>query len=221
MLTKLRHVRPEHLAMLIRGVIWQILHLRFEGVIFLGRGARLRVDRRVRLIGPIKLGHHAMMDLTNTASGSIGPRFSLGDFSIFRASGAPNFICPHVDVAENVSFGPYCNIGGGFGLLIGAEVIAGPYVSIHPEEHGLDPNLPIRAQSVHGQGIVIDRDCWLSAKTTILDGSHLAAGTVLAAGAMLTGQRTDPMSLYGGVPARLLKSRLATKTPGGIRAEVS
>ncbi|MDV7144371.1 acyltransferase [Tropicimonas sp. TH_r6] len=207
MLAKLRSVRPEHLIMLLRGMIWQVLHFRFGAIVLMDRGAQIRLDRRVRLTGLIKLGRHSRMDLRFTAAGNVGPGFSLGDFSIFRASGSSSFTCPRVEVAENVSFGPYCNIGGGFGLSIGADVIGGPYVSIHPEEHGLDPDVPIRAQPVQGTGIAIERDCWLGAKSTILDGSHLEEGTVLAAGAVLTGTRTERMSLYAGLPAKRVRTR--------------
>ena len=176
--------------MLLRGLVWQLLHMRFEGVLFLGRGARLQVDRRVRLKGWIKVGHHATMNLSQTASGRVGPCFSLGDFSIFRASGAPKFTCPQVEIGENVSFGPYCNIGGGFGLTIGRNVIAGPFVSIHPEGHGLDAYGPIREQPIEGIGIHVGADCWLGAKATLLDGTMLASGTVIGAGTIVPGIRT-------------------------------
>ena len=133
--------------------------------------------------------------------------FSLGDFSTMRASGSSVFTCPKIDIGANVSFGPYCNIGGGFGLSIGEGVIAGPYVSIHPEEHGLTSDQPIREQPIHGAGISIGRDCWLSAKSTLLDGTNLAAGTVLGAGAIATGCQTKPNGIYVGAPARFLRMR--------------
>lgn len=218
MVAKLSHVRPEHLFMLIRGVIWQITHLRFEGLLLLGRGARLRVDRRVRMKGLIKIGHHTLIDLTNTATGQIGPRFSLGDFGIFRASGAPDFTCPRVEVAENVSFGPYCNIGGGFGISISENVIAGPYVSLHPESHGLATDRAIREQPVHGRGIQIGSDCWLSAKVTLLDGTDLASGTVVGAGAVVTGTKTNKNGIYVGVPARFVGFRNESRDTAGLNS---
>lgn len=207
MISNFRSVRQEHLAMLLRGLVWQLFNGQFGALVLKGRGARIRVDRRVRLIGLIKVGHYAQLDLRSTAAGSVGPNFSLGDFSILRASGSANFTCSRVHIEKNVSFGPYCNIGGGFGIVIGANVIAGPYVSIHPEEHGMDPSLPIREQDVRGDGIRIDQDCWLGAKSTILDGCHLGKGTVLGAGAVIVGRATEPMSIYVGVPAKFVNFR--------------
>jgi acetyltransferase-like isoleucine patch superfamily enzyme len=203
----IKNVRLEHLFMLLRGLLWQILRLRFGGIILMGRGASIRLDRSVRLKGIVKIGNYATLDLRFTASASVGPGFSLGDFSIFRASGSSKFTCPSVEVGENVSFGPYCNIGGGFGLFIGPNVIAGPYVSVHPEEHKFSDDQLIRNQSIYGKGIRIEDDCWLGSKSTILDGSCVSAGTVLGAGALVAGVQTDPYGVYVGIPARLVRLR--------------
>ena len=201
------NIRPEHFVMLLRGLLWQLFRLRFDAIILKGRGARIWVDRRVRLRGIIKVGDFAKLDLRFCSAGAIGPRFSLGDFSVMRASGSPAFTCPHVIIGESVSFGPYCNIGVGFGLTIEDGTIGGPYVSIHPEEHGLELERPIRGQPVHGRGIRIGRNCWLSAKSTLLDGTVLNEGTVLGAGAIVTGSETTPNGIYVGAPARLVRVR--------------
>jgi acetyltransferase-like isoleucine patch superfamily enzyme len=200
-------VRLEHVFMLLRGLVWQLWTFRFNGVVLKGRGARIRLDRRVRLAGVLKVGSYATLDLRYTEYGRIGHGFSLGDFSIFRASGSPSFTCPRIEIADNVTFGPFCNLGGGFGLRIGRDVIAGPYVSIHPEEHGMSPDHTIRTQQISGKGIAIENDCWLGAKATILDGSHLEEGTVIGAAALVAGIRTAPKSVYVGIPARRVHGR--------------
>lgn len=193
--------------MLIRGLIWQLTRLRFEGIILKGRGARIYIDRRVKVQGVIKIGNYATLDLRRTMTGRIGERFSLGDFSIFRACGSNDFTCPCIDIAERVSFGPWCNIGGGFGLKIKKNVIAGPYVSIHPEKHSLLQEIPIRDQPVIGEGIFIDEDCWLGSKATILDGSHLSRGTVVGASSLISNFRTTANTIYAGSPGRAIKVR--------------
>lgn len=203
----IKGLRFEHFAMLMRGLLWQLTRLRFDGIVLKGRGARIFLDRRVRLQGIVKVGHYATLDLRQTASGRLGSRFSLGDHSVFRASGSSDFICPCVDIAERVSFGPYCNIGGGFGLRIEANVIAGPYVSIHPETHTYATDIPIRNQPVFGYGIRIEEDCWLGAKATILDGSRLVQGTILGASSLVAGAETTKNGIYVGIPARLVRLR--------------
>lgn len=205
-------LRLEHVAMLLRGLLWQFTRLRFNGIVLKGRGARIYIDRRVKFNGIIKVGHYAILDLRRTASGRLGDRFSLGDYSILRASGSSGFVCPHVDIAERVSFGPFCNIGGGFGLSIGADLIAGPYVSIHPEGHMHAIDMVIRNQPVFGKGVSIGSDCWLGAKTTILDGSNLGCGTVLGAATLVAGSETMQNGIYVGSPARLVRYRTPSRT---------
>lgn len=202
-----RRIRREHVAMMVRGLLWQVLHFRFGFILLRGQGARVFLPRHIELKGIIKIADFSTIDLRNTTQGSIGPNFSLGAFSVFRASGAPSQICPSVVVARSVSFGPYCNIGGGFGLRIGADVISGPYVSIHPEEHVINAGSPVRHQPTFGKGIEIGEDCWLGAKSTILDGSILAPGTVLGANALVAGSKTVADGIYVGIPARKVGMR--------------
>lgn len=203
----IKGLRFEHVAMVLRGLLWQLTRMRFDGLILKGRGARIFLDRRVRFQGVMKVGHFATLDLRRTASGQLGSRFVLGDHSVFRASGSSDFICPYVEIASHVSFGPYCNIGGGFGLTIGANVIAGPYVSIHPESHMYASHMPIRDQPVIGKGICIEEDCWLGAKSTILDGSHLGSGTIIGALCLVAGAETTKDGIYVGIPSRLVRVR--------------
>nr|WP_269456126.1 hypothetical protein [Rhizobium quercicola] len=56
-------------------------------------------------------------------------------------------------------------------------------------------------------GIRIDDDVWVGSKATFLDGAHVGAHSVVAAGALVRGT-FPPYSVIGGVPAKLLKSRL-------------
>lgn len=204
-------IRLEHIMMLARGFLWQLIHMRFGAIVLKGRGAKIWIDRNVALRGLIKVGDFAKLDLRCCAHGSIGSGFSLGDFSIMRASGSPSFVCPRFEIGKNVTFGPFCNIGGGFGLYIGDDVIAGPYVSIHPESHGIDVSEVIRDQPIHGSGISVGGDCWLAAKSTILDGTTLPPGCVVGAGAILSGAYERKGGIYVGSPARHLRDRPNTK----------
>jgi acetyltransferase-like isoleucine patch superfamily enzyme len=65
----------------------------------------------------------------------------------------------------------------------------------------------VRDQPIFGRGIRIGRDCWLGAKTTILDGSDLADGTVLGAAALIAGKKTKKNGVYLGIPAQLVRFR--------------
>ncbi len=198
----------ELFVMLVRGTIYQIVGLHWRGWILLGPGARIRGMKNVHLKGVIKIGAYALLDARFCHGITLGNRCSIGDYSVMRASGSEKFISPGIRLGNHVTFGPYCNIGGGYGMEIGDNCIFGPYVSLHPEGHNFsDPEIPIRDQGISGTGIKIKEDCWFGAKVCVLDGAVVEKGCVIAAGAVLTGKTFEPDGIYLGVPARWFKSR--------------
>lgn len=54
--------------------------------------------------------------------------------------------------------------------------------------------------------IVIDDDVWLCERVTILSGSHIGQGAIIAAGAVVSGE-IPPYSIAGGIPAKVIKYR--------------
>ena len=55
-------------------------------------------------------------------------------------------------------------------------------------------------------GVKIGCNCWIGAKVTILDGTEIGNGCVVAAGAVVTGKFPDNV-IIGGIPAKILKYR--------------
>lgn len=52
--------------------------------------------------------------------------------------------------------------------------------------------------------VIVEEDCWLGARVTLLSGVIVRRGTTVAAGAVVT-KSTAPYSIVGGVPARHIK----------------
>lgn len=166
-------------VMLVRGTLYQFFRLRFRGWLFLGTGGKVLGLGKVQLKGLVKVGAYSVVDARFSKGIVLGNRFSLGDFSTVRASGAINFMSAGIRMGNNVSFGPYSNIGGGYGLDIGDNCVFGPYVSIHPEGHVFsDMKKPIRLQGIHGRGITIGPNNWFGSKSTVLDGVAIGSGCV-------------------------------------------
>lgn len=55
---------------------------------------------------------------------------------------------------------------------------------------------------------VIGNDVWIGYGATILNGVHVSDGTIVAAGAVVT-KDTEPYSVVGGCPARIIKKRFS------------
>ena len=52
--------------------------------------------------------------------------------------------------------------------------------------------------------VIVDEDCWLGARVTLMPGAHVGRGSIIAAGAVVTGC-VPAYSIWGGVPAKLIK----------------
>jgi acetyltransferase-like isoleucine patch superfamily enzyme len=59
---------------------------------------------------------------------------------------------------------------------------------------------------------VVEPYSWFGVNSTIRDYSHITEGTLIAMGACLTKQKTDPWSVYMGVPAKKLEGKTSIET---------
>jgi acetyltransferase-like isoleucine patch superfamily enzyme len=57
--------------------------------------------------------------------------------------------------------------------------------------------------------IVLEDDVWIGSRVTILKGTHVARGCVVASGAVLSGRFEEPNCLIGGIPARVLRRNVS------------
>jgi len=96
---------------------------------------------------------------------------------------------------------------GGGGIRIGNNVLIGQTVNMHSESHNFDVgDMPIRAQGISYQGIVIEDDVWIGSKATILDGVIVGAGAIIGAGAVVT-KSVPSYGIAVGVPAKIVGTR--------------
>jgi acetyltransferase-like isoleucine patch superfamily enzyme len=95
----------------------------------------------------------------------------------------------------------------GGGITIGDHALIGQMVTIHAGSHRFDD--PDRLIIEHGtthEGVVIEDDCWIGAKASILDGVTIGRGSVIGAGAVVT-RTIPPYSVAVGNPARVIRRR--------------
>jgi acetyltransferase-like isoleucine patch superfamily enzyme len=185
---------------LLRGIIT------FRRTVFRGRSVQIRYKRNLDL-GPLSsIGAGSIVD----ASGSRGVRLSrgakIGRRSIVTTSQRGNRGVG-LTIGAFSGIGDYAHIGCSGGVTIGQDVIAGPYVTFHSQEHVVDDlDRSIRSQGTRESQIIIDDDVWIGARPTFLAGARVAAGSVVAAASVVKGE-FPPNCVIGGVPARVLKHR--------------
>lgn len=111
-------------------------------------------------------------------------------------------------IGDHVAIGPY-NFLNAFGgdLAIGEYSMLGPFVSVHTVDHGTDPAAgPMRLQPGVAGDVNIGSDVWVGASAVLLKGVTVGDGAIVAAGAVVTAD-VAPLTVVGGVPARLLHER--------------
>ena len=88
------------------------------------------------------------------------------------------------------------------GIEIGDDVMIGPRVSLLTSGHPLDPGR--RRKQIVAAAIAIERNVWLGAGATVLQGVTVGSDAVVAAGAIVT-RDVPPRTLVAGVPAQVLR----------------
>lgn len=161
----------------------------------------------VKLGKAVNISHHVTINGIGKTPIHLGDNVSIGSYSLLKTSGSFHFLGKGIQIGKNVGIGDFAHIGGAGGVIIGNDTIIGSYFSVHPENHNFsDINVLIREQGVTHKGILIGSNCWIGAKVTILDGSIIGNGCVVAAGSVVNSTFPDNV-VIAGVPARIIKRR--------------
>jgi carbonic anhydrase/acetyltransferase-like protein (isoleucine patch superfamily) len=158
--------------------------------------------------GPLStIGSGCIIDASGSRGVKLGRGAKIGRRSIVTTTSQLSKRGVGLTIGDYSGIGDYAHIGCSGGVTIGSDVIAGPYVTFHSQEHVTDDlNRTIRSQGTRETEIIVDDNVWIGARATLLAGTHLRTGTVVAAGSVVRGQ-FPPNCVIGGVPAKILKQR--------------
>ena len=113
-------------------------------------------------------------------------------------------------VGHKCVFGRDNTVNGYLDIEFGEGTIVADWVYICDFDHVTDDiHRPIKDQGIVKSPVRIGPDVWIGAKATILRGTRIGRGCVVAAHAVVRGD-VDDYSVVGGIPARVLKSRYDT-----------
>ncbi|MBI1377679.1 MAG: acyltransferase [Frankiales bacterium] len=153
-----------------------------EGMVFIGR----RVELYAR---------------TGYARLVLGRWVHLGDENRLRAHEGT------LRVGDKVVLGRDNTVNCYLDVEIGAATIVADWVYVCDFDHVYDDvHVPIKDQGIVKTPVRIGPDCWVGTKATVLRGSTVGHGSVLAAHTVVRGP-VPPLSVVGGVPGRVLKDR--------------
>jgi acetyltransferase-like isoleucine patch superfamily enzyme len=115
--------------------------------------------------------------------------------------------------------GKYSQIGsssvlltGQYGITIGEHVMIAPHCVMAAGNHeyrNLDVPMMFAGDFSNGP-IVIEDDVWIGANCTIADNVTIGKGSIISANSLVN-KSIEPYSIAGGVPCKVLSSRLQFK----------
>ena len=110
-------------------------------------------------------------------------------------------------VGDKAVFGRDNTINCYLDVEIGPATIVADWVYVCDFDHVTDDiNLPIKDQGIVKTPVRVGADVWIGTKASILRGTNVGHGSVIAAHAVVR-EDVPPYSIVGGIPARVLKNR--------------
>lgn len=110
-----------------------------------------------------------------------------------------SFVAGHLDLGSDCYINTGCLLDARGGIAIGARTLLGPRVAILTATHAVSDGYP-RAAPATFSPVRIGPNSWIGAAATILPGTIIGQGCVVAAGSLVRGT-LDGDALYAGVPA--------------------
>ena len=107
-----------------------------------------------------------------------------------------------VTIGANTRINRNCCLDGRGPLDIGDNVSVSPDVAIITTQH----RLRSADFGLESRPVVIEDNVWIGMRATILPGTTIGRGAVVAAGAVVSG-KVAPLSVVAGVPARPIAQR--------------
>lgn len=176
---------------------------------FVARGVTIKQKRKIFFKGTLRLEKNVTLDALSIGGISFGSNCSVGKNTRIECSGSLSLLGKGFSCGDNCGLGTDSFYGCAGGITMGSDVIVGNFVSMHSQNHNFDDlNVPIRLQGVNSNGIFIGNNIWIGAKATILDGTKIGDGSIIAAGAVVKGEFPQN-SIIAGVPAKVIKIRTA------------
>lgn len=181
--------------------------VKLHSIAFVGSRTIIKSKKRMKLGRFATIGRESIIDCSGSIGVTLGRGAKIGRRSIVTTTSHLGKQGTGLFVSEFSAIGDYAHIGCSGGVMLGRNVIAGPYVTFHSQEHNTESTVnPIRLQGTTEVPIRIGDDVWIGARCTFLAGAIVGSHSVVAAGSVVRGEFPGNV-VIGGIPARILKHR--------------
>lgn len=174
---------------------------------FIGYGSKIQYGKYFSIGNSANIGAQVNIRCLSKKGVVIGENFTIRDGSKIDCIGVLSEPSEGLSIGNCVGISENCFIQVRGFLEIRNNVIIGPNSTIITENHVFnDIEIPIRLQGTSRRGVLIGNSVWIGAGCTILDGVSIGENSIIAAGAVVVSD-VPPYSIFGGVPAKLIKRR--------------
>jgi len=199
---------PGAAGIFLRKFFWPRLFRSCGKGVFFGTGIILRHPNKIRLGNRVVIGEGSILDARNPDKEEA---IVLGDDGILSTN--VRIVCKNGLVSIGACFGigaqSIIKSSQDEPVLIGRDVLIGPQCYITGgSNHNIDRlDIPIWRQGMRVMGgTTLKDDIWIGAKVVVLGGLTIGAGSVIAAGSIVT-KDIPPLSICKGTPAKVFKKR--------------
>ncbi|BES66466.1 hypothetical protein SANA_29050 [Gottschalkiaceae bacterium SANA] len=193
--------------MLMRGIFKKTIIDKSGKILFVGKNVIIKNGKSLSCGSGTTIYEGCYIDALSRKGVRIGKLCTIGRNSTIECTGVIEELGESLVIGDNVGISPYAYISVRGKVVIGSDTIIGPHFTLISENHiANDVDQLIKKQGTTRKGVVIGQNCWLGANSTVLDGVHIGEGSIIAAGAVVN-KDIPAYSIYGGVPAKLIRNR--------------
>lgn len=197
---------PGAIGIFLRGKFYPKLFSKTgRGVVF-GNNMVIRHPKKIILGDNVIIDDNVLLDAKGSENSGITLKDDvfIGRNSILSCKGG------EIILEERANVGFNCEIFSSNKVVIGKDNLIAAYTYVvGGGNYKLErTDIPINQQpDFEGKGgVITEEDVWLAAHVVLLDGTKIGKGSVVAAGAVVSGE-IPPYSIAGGVPAKVIRNR--------------
>ncbi|MBC7333331.1 MAG: acyltransferase [Actinobacteria bacterium] len=194
---------PGAIGILLRNIFFPFLFKKVGKNVSFGRNLTLRHPHKISIDNDVVIDDNCMLDAKGIDNNGISIQSGtfIGRNSILTCKNG------NIVIEKNVNIGFNSEIFSASNVVIGENTLIAAYVYVIGGDHKYNlADKPISEQGRVSKGITIGKNCWLGAKSLILDGVNVGNDSIIGAGAVVN-QDIPPFSIAVGIPARVIKDR--------------
>lgn len=196
---------PGALGLYLRSKLYRLFFKQLGKNVVFGRNVVIRNP------GRIVIGNNVLIDdnCTLDARGTEGEGIKIENGVIIGKNTIISMKNGTINIGNNTNIGVNCTLQTSTSLILGENIIIAAYTYIVAGgNHRFDrTDIPMISQGMNTKGgIEIKDNCWLGARSTIMDGVIIEKETIIGACALVN-KNIPEYSIAVGVPAKVFKNR--------------